>query len=137
MDERNPVLEPSRNADVFGPLVSAAIFGYYGFVDATVRQTTDSAGKTVLLWLGSLWILRVTTLLFMGSTVLAFRNDRKTDLLYGAGSLLATLGLAVILVWDQVDTNYQTVFHPLILLVCIVWNGYGAVQTLRAALRGD
>jgi hypothetical protein len=135
MNERNPAPDLERSADVFGPLISAVLFGYYGFLDGTVRQTADSAGKTVLLWLGTLWILRVSALLFAASTVLALRNDRKTDLLYGLASLLATLGLLVILLWDSADTEYQTVFHPLILLVCIVWNGYGSIQTLRSALR--
>jgi hypothetical protein len=136
MDERRPAPASEHSADAFGPLISALIFGYYGFLDSTVRDTTDDADNTVLLWLGTLWILRVSALLFVASTVLAFRNDRKTDLLYGASSMLATLGLLVILVWDQADTQYQTVFHPIILLLCIAWNGYGAIQTLRSALRG-
>ena len=136
MDERRPAPASEHSADAFGPLLSALIFGYYGFLDSTVRDTTDDADNTVLLWLGALWILRVSALLFLASTVLAFRNDRKTDLLYGASSMLATLGLLVILVWDQADTQYQTVFHPIILLLCIAWNGYGAIQTLRSALRG-
>jgi hypothetical protein len=136
MDERRPAPASEHSADAFGPLISALIFGYYGFLDSTVRDTTDDADNTVLLWLGTLWILRVSALLFLASTVLAFRNDRKTDLLYGASSMLATLGLLVILVWDQADTQYQTVFHPIILLLCIAWNGYGAIQTLRSALRG-
>ncbi|MEY4118954.1 MAG: hypothetical protein RLZZ116_2282 [Planctomycetota bacterium] len=136
LDERRPSPASDHAADAFGPLISALIFGYYGFLDSTVRDTTDDAGNTVLLWLGSLWILRISALLFLASTALAFRNDRKTDLLYGASSTLATLGLLVILIWDQADAQYQTVFHPIILLICIAWNGYGAIQTLRSALRG-
>lgn len=136
MDERRPAPASDHSADAFGPLISALIFGYYGFLDSTVRVTTDDAGNTVLLWLGTLWILRVSTLLFLASMALAFRNDRKTDLLYGASSILATLGLLVILIWDQADTQYQTVFHPIILLICIAWNGYGSIQTLRSGLRG-
>lgn len=136
IDERRPTPASDHTADAFGPLISALIFGYYGFLDSTVRDTTDDAGNTVLLWLGSLWILRISALLFLASTALAFRNDRKTDLLYGASSILATLGLLVILIWDQADTQYQTVFHPIILLLCIAWNGYGSIQTLRSALRG-
>ena len=136
MDERRPAPASDHTADAFGPLISTLLFGYYGFLDSTVRDTTDNAGYTVLLWVGTLWILRIATLLFAASTVLAFRNDRKTDLLYGASSLLATLGLLAIFVWDQADTEYQTVFNPIILILCIAWNGYGSIQSLRSALRG-
>ena len=137
MEDRRPAPDSPHSADAFGPLISAVLFGYYGFLDSTVRDTTDDAGNTVLLWVGTLWILRISALLFAASTALAFRNDRKTDLLYGASSLLATLGLLVILAWDQADSEYQTVFNPIILLICIAWNGYGSVQTLRSALRGN
>jgi hypothetical protein len=135
MDERRPQDASPSSSDAFGPLLSAAVFGYYGFVDSVVSQTTDSSGQTVALWVGALWIIRIATLLFAVSAGLAFRNDSRTDLVYAVGTLIATLGLVVILVWDQFDTNYQTAFHPVILILCIAWNGYSSVAALRAALR--
>lgn len=135
MDARPSAPGPDSRVDAFGPLLSAVLFGYFGFLSADVRQTADDAGNTVLLWVGTLWIVRISTVLFAASAALALGGDRRTDLVYGASSLLATAGLAAILVWDQLDTEYQTVFHPLILLICIAWNGYGSIQTLRDALR--
>lgn len=135
MTDRRPQDTSPSTSDAFGPLIAAAVFGYYGFIDSTVSQTADNSGKTVALWVGSLWIIRVAALLFAVSVGLAFRNDRRSDLAYAVGTLVATLGLVVILVWDQLDTTYQTAFHPLILVLCIVWNGYSALTALRAALR--
>ena len=44
-------------------------------------------------------------MLFLLSALLALRGDRRTNLLYGGAGLIATAGLAAILVWDQIDTN--------------------------------
>ncbi len=121
--------------DAFGPLLSAAIFGYYGFLNGTVSQTTGNQGETVALWVGTLWILRLAAVLFAVCAVLALRGDRRTNLIYGAGGLAATAGLAAILVWDQLDSNYQTAFSPLLLVIFVAWNAYASGSTLRDALR--
>ncbi len=135
MDQRTASPRSDRSPDAFGPLISAAIFGYYGFLSGTVSQTTGAQGETVALWLGTLWILRVAAVLFAVCAVLAFRADQRTDLVYGAVGVIATAGLAAILVWDQLDTNYQTAFSPLLLVIFVAWNAYASVSTLRDALR--
>lgn len=133
MHEPNPAFATDRAPDLFGPLLSTAIFGYYGFLAGL--NTTDGAGVSIGLWLGTLWILRAAAVLFLLSALLALRGDRRTNLLYGGAGLIATAGLAAILVWDQIDTNYSLVFSPILLVLFIAWNGYGSIMTLRDALR--
>jgi hypothetical protein len=122
----------ARGPDVIGPIISAALFGYYGFVAGL--STHGSAGEPIALWLAFVWVLRVAALIFGISTVLALLRNPKTDLLYGAGGLFATAALAGVLVWDLVDPNSLAV-SPIILVILIVWNGYSSIQTLRDALR--
>lgn len=128
------MLPPEESPDPFAPALSALIFGYYGFLDSTIRDTTDGSGATVALWLGSLWILRVTAVLFAACVALALLRTRAAALAYGAVGLLSALGLLTILVWDQLDTKYFFAAHPLILLVCVLWNGWSSVASLRRAL---
>jgi|LauGreDrversion4_2_1035121.scaffolds.fasta_scaffold1171588_2 hypothetical protein len=121
-----------RGLDAFGPLVSALLFAYYGFVAGLA--THGSAGEPIALWIAFVWVLRIGAIIFAISTALAFLRNPKTDLLYGAGGLFATAALAGVFVWDLVDPNSLAV-SPVILLILIVWNGYASIQTLRDALR--
>lgn len=134
MDERNPVLEPDRRADVFGPLISTVLFGYYGFLAGL--STHGSSGEPIPLWIAFLWVLRGSTVLFAICLVLAIRGSRRELLWYGVSGALAAAALAAVFVWDLADPNSLAV-HPVIMLILIVWNGYGSVQTIRDALRGD
>lgn len=133
MGATNPSPSADRFADLLAPLISLALFGYYGFFAGL--ETADSSGATVPLWLGAVWILRLVTLLFAATIALALTKSERSELAYGAAGLAATLGLLVILVWDQLDTANRTAFHPLLLVVFILWNGFGSISTLRAALR--
>jgi len=133
MDESRPAhrFEP----DVLGPLLSAAIFGYFGFLSGTTSQVTNSAGDTVPLWVGSLWILRLSTVLFAGAAGLAMARAPIAGLASGFAGLAATLGLLVILVWDQLDTQYMFACPGWLLAIFIAWNGYHSVRTVREHLR--
>jgi hypothetical protein len=133
MAASTPRSAADRLGDLLAPLISLVLFGYYGFLAGL--DTADSSGTTVPLWLGSVWILRVVTILFAATIVLALQAHPWSELAFGAAGLAATLGLLVILAWDQLDTSNATVFHPLLLAVFIIWNGFGSISTLRAALR--
>jgi hypothetical protein len=117
---------------VIGPIISAALFAYYGFVAGL--STHGGAGEPIALWIAFVWVLRVAAVIFGISTVLALLRNPKTDLLYGAGGLFATAALAGVLAWDLVDPNSLAV-SPIILVILIIWNGYSSIQTLRDALR--
>lgn len=132
MGASNPDHRTGRTADLLAPLLSAAIFGYYGFLAGL--ETSDANG-VVPLWLGSVWILRIAAILFASCIGLALLDNAWSEAAYGGAGLLAAAGLLAILVWDQLDTANATAFHPLLLLVFAIWNGFASVSTLRAALR--
>jgi hypothetical protein len=134
MRPQTSTLAPEEAPDPFGPALSALIFGYWGFLDSTVADTVDDSGATVPLWLGALWILRGTAVLFAVCVGLALLRTRPAAIAYGAVGLLSALGLLAILVWDQLDTKYFFAAHPLILLVCALWNGWASVSSLRRSL---
>ncbi len=118
--------------DVLAPLLSALLFGYYGFLAGL--DTHGSGGEPIHLWIAFVWVLRASAVLFTISTALALARKPATDLVYGFGGLLATAALAGVFVWDLIDPNSLAV-SPILLLVFIVWNGYASLLTLREALR--
>jgi hypothetical protein len=132
MGATNPRPSAERFADLLAPLISFVLFGYYGFLAGL--ETADSSGATVPLWLGSVWILRIVTILFAATIGLALLDHPWSELAYSVAGLASTLGLLVILVWDQLDTANRTAFHPLLLVVFILWNGFGSISSLRRAM---
>ena len=130
---------PHGQLDPLAPLISLAVFGYYGFLNSTTADITNSAGEIVPLWVGSLWILRACAVLFAACAVLAFAKKPSVApwglLAYGIVGAFATLGLLAILVWDQLDREDAFACPPIILLILVVWNGYSSAMTLRDALR--
>ncbi len=130
---------PHGQLDPLAPLISLAVFGYYGFLNSTTAVITDNAGEIVPLWVGSLWILRVCAVLFAACAAMALVRKPSIApwglLAYGIAGAFATLGLLAILVWDQLDQQYFFACPPIILLILVVWNGYSSAMTLRDALR--
>lgn len=127
--------DPTTMPDAFAPMISAAIFGYYGFLSGTTADITNDAGETVPLWVGSLWILRLCTLIFIGMTAVAFLRPPHGRLIFGAAGILAAAGLFAVLAWSQLDTAYDFACHPLILAVFGLWNAYASVMAVRSATR--
>lgn len=136
----DPATAPSTASDqeapdVVAPLLSAAVFGYYGFLSGVTSDITNDAGEVVPLWVGSLWILRLCALAFLGCAVVGFLKLRHAGLIFGIAGMLAALGLFVVLVWSQLDPEYDFACHPLILLVFGCWNAYASFIAIRANLR--
>jgi hypothetical protein len=127
--------DPATMPDVFAPIISAAVFGYYGFLSGTTADITNDVGEVVPLWIGCLWILRLCTLVFIAITVVAFLPVPKVGLIFGAGGLLAAAGLLTVLVWSQVDQTYDFACHPLVLLAFAILNIYTSAMAIRASLR--
>ena len=121
--------------DLFGPLISLVIFGYYGFVSSTTQDTTDDTGATVALWVAFLWGMRVLTLLFAASSLLAFIRWPLGEMVYGVSGLIAALTLAALGIWDMTDTTYQLAVQPLLMWIVVVWNAYASISILRQARR--
>lgn len=130
---------PHGQLDPLSPLISLAVFGYYGFLNSTTAVIANDAGEIVPLLVGSLWILRVCAVLFAVCAGLAFAKKQPMGswslLAYGIVGAFASLGLLAILVWDQLDQQYFFACPPLILLILVVWNAYSSAMTLRDALR--
>jgi hypothetical protein len=118
--------------DVLGPLLSTAIFGYFGFMAGLA--TGDGSG-TVPLYLTTVWVLRVSAILFLGCAVVAMMRFPRAGLLAGVAGGIATLGLAVVMAWSIADPERDIAVHPLIMILCILWNGYGSFTAIRAGLR--
>lgn len=125
------------SVDVLGPLLSAAIFGYYGFFFGL--STDDGAGNTVPLFLATVWALRVAAVLFAAELVVAFLGAfagiPRGGLIAGALGGVATLVLAIVTVWSIADPNWDIAINHLIMIICVLWNGYASIRAIREELR--
>ncbi|MCX5651163.1 MAG: hypothetical protein NTU45_07210 [Planctomycetota bacterium] len=122
-----------RGADVLGPLLSAAIFGYFGFF--TGLRSDDDSGAVVPLYLATVWVLRISAILFLASAVIGMVGKPRTGLLAGIAGAVATIGLTVVTAWSIIDPERDIAVNHLIMILCILWNAYSAFTAIRSALR--
>jgi hypothetical protein len=122
-----------RGPDVLGPLLSAAIFGYFGFF--TGLRSDDASGAVVPLYLATVWVLRISAILFLASAVIGIVGKHRAGLLAGIAGVVATLGLTVVTAWSMIDPDHDIAVNHLIMILCILWNGYSAFTAIRSALR--
>lgn len=113
-------------------LLSAAIFGYFGFFNATFN-TTGVNGQYLAYVAILEWTLKISAVGFAIAGVLAFFAPMPANLLYSVISLLSAVAFIVVAVMDLMDPNH-TVMNPVILLLFAAWNGYGAISGLRDLL---
>jgi hypothetical protein len=113
-------------------LLSAAIFGYFGFYNVTFN-TTGVNGQYLVYVAILEWTLKVSAVGFAIAGVLAFFAPMPANLLYSVMSLLGAVAFVVVVVMDLMDPNH-IVMSPLILLLFAAWNGYGAINGLRDLL---
>jgi hypothetical protein len=127
----------STQPDVISPLISLALFGYYGFLDPMVRDTVDNeTGETVALWLAFLWSMRAVAVLFLIALVMGIRRQPQSTLVSGAASLLCAVVLATFPIWDAIETRYLLSTPGWLLLLFAAWNGYVGITTLREGMAG-
>ncbi|MCE2882072.1 MAG: hypothetical protein LW636_06920 [Planctomycetaceae bacterium] len=124
----------NRNAelDVLGPALTAAVFGYFGFIAGLA--TTGNDGEMVPLYAVFVWSMRVVALGALASVLLALSGSRKTAPLYLAIMALAAASSLGCAAWDLADTTYNLACPPILLIVFAIWNGYcafGAARELR------
>lgn len=117
---------------MLGPVLSALIFGYFGFY---VGLSTGDDSGTVPLYLATVWVLRISAILFVAAAVVALVGIRRSTLISGLVSAVATLGLLVIAVWSLADQERDIAVHPLIMAICIAWNAYSSAMAIRDGLR--
>lgn len=132
-NERPHRRDDGESLDVLGPLLSAAIFAYFGFLSGLA--TDDGAGNTVPLYFAAVWGMRIASILFLASATVAMLGVGGASLTAGGLSAIATLILAAITVWSMVDPTYDIAVNHLIMIICVLWNGYSAFRALRSDLR--
>ncbi|MFZ9880704.1 MAG: hypothetical protein ACO3QC_04810 [Phycisphaerales bacterium] len=118
--------------DVLGPALTAAVFGYFGFIAGLA--TTGNDGETVPLYTAFVWSMRVVALGALVAVLLALSGNRRAAPLYLAIMVLTTVCPLGCAIWDLADTTYNLASPPILLIVFAIWNGYcafGAARELR------
>jgi hypothetical protein len=113
-------------------LISAAIFGYFGFFTGLTAQT--AAGNTVFFFALLLWTLRVTAIAFVVSAALTAVQPLAGNLIYSVFGILSAVGLVVVGVMDLADAQHAAAIPPLLAFLFAAWNGYGSWTGLRAVM---
>jgi hypothetical protein len=133
--------EPTRqsapgSAALAGPgmmILSAAIFGYFGFM--TMFPEIDSTtGKVIPLVVTLKWTLRVSAVAFFAAALATVAKPVAGNLLYAGLGVVSAIALAVVGVWDLTSTYYSGI-HPFLLFLFAAWNGYSSWSSLRVLLR--
>lgn len=115
-------------------LLSAAIFGFFGFYYVQ-GSTLNASGQLVPSWFLVKWTLRGAAILFAIAAGLTVVRPWSGNLLYSVCGLLSAALFVVILVVDYLDKQHAAPIPPVLLAIFAAWNGYGAWTELRAVLR--
>ena len=113
-------------------LISAAIFGYFGFF--TIWLTTSGTTGEFLFFVALLeWTLKVSSVGFALSAIVTLANPFVGNLLYSIVGVLGAIALVIVGILDIADAQH-TAMHPAILFLFAAWNGYNSWTGLRALL---
>lgn len=114
-------------------LVSAALFGFFGFV--MQWSTVGVNGQTLAFMVLFIWTMRITAVWFLVSALLVFTRRREGYLLYAVGGLASAIGLVVIAVMDIMDPDHTIFAYAAYLLpIFALWNGWSSWGSLRELL---
>ena len=113
-------------------LLSAAIFGYFGFM--TVFPELDADGDPIPLVVTLKWTLRMSAIAFLATGLLVLAKPLPANLLFGGLGLVSAVMLAIIGVWD-LASPFASGIPPVLLFIFAVWNGLSSLSGLQAALR--
>jgi len=126
-NERHPALA--------GPgimLLSAAIFGYFGFY---VGPTSYNAlGQFILFFAMLQWTLKATTIGFVIAAVLTFAAPIAGNLIFSLVGVISALFFVAIAVLDVMDQQNAAAAPPVLLILFAAWNGYGSWSGLKMVL---
>jgi hypothetical protein len=122
-------------AGLAGPgvmLVSAAIFGYFGF--GVTWLTTSGINGQFLPYVAIFeWTLKIGAIVFLLSGLLTFMQPLAGNALYAVASVLSAIAMAIVLVLDFMDKQHR-VMPEIVLLILVVWNLYGSWSSMREVL---
>jgi hypothetical protein len=114
-------------------LLSAALFGYFGFMMA-FPEIDVQTGLTNPLVVTLKWGLRATAIALLPAAVVTMMAPLPGNLLYSLVGLASSVFFLVIVGWD-LAAPYDSGVHPALLLLFAAWNGYGSWTGLRRGMR--
>jgi hypothetical protein len=117
---------------LFSPLLSVAVFGYYGFL---AGLTTSDANGPVPIWIAFLWAMRVACVASLASVALVLSRSPRALAASAAIDFLNSLALVGLGVWDLLDPDHTVAVHPILLILIGCWFGYEAFAVLRSRRR--
>ena len=127
----------SYRSPLAGPgimLLSAAIFGYFGFMLAFPELDRET-GSLIPLVITLKWTLRAAAIGFLLAAVITMANTSAGNLLYALVGIVSAAMFVGIAVWD-LGSAWHSGVHPFLLFVFAAWNGYSSFAGLRAVLSG-
>ena len=124
-----------RHSGFTGPgymLISAALFGYFGF--AYNWDSTGTDGQFLPFVVIIEWSLKGGAIGFALAAILSFIASRPAEFLYAAVGIITAIGFVIGGSLDLAD-NQHTVMQPIILFIFAAWNGYSSVMSLKHLLQ--
>jgi hypothetical protein len=120
--------------DAFVMLVSAVIFGFFGFY-ALNWNTPGVNGQVVPFRVLLGWTLRFSSILFALSALLCFAKPVFGHVLYAAVGVVGAVIFIIVAVMDIADKQHGLfAYAPFILVAFALWNGWSSWQSLRRLL---
>ena len=135
MPESTPHAPPAYHGHA-GPgvmLISAALFGYFGF--AYSWDPTGVDGQFLPFVVIIEWSLKGGAIGFVISAVLCFLAARPAEILYAAVGIITAIGFLIGGTLDLLDDQHM-VMSPFLLFFFAAWNGYSSIMSLKSLLRG-
>ena len=109
--------------------ISAALFGYFGFVHSW--DTAGLDGQFLLFVAIEEWTLKACAVGFGLAGVLTFIAPRPAEFFYAIVGLLSAAGFVVAAVLDLSDPHH-TAMQPFLLFLFAAWNGFGSLTSIRS-----
>ncbi len=115
-------------------LLSAAIFGFFGFFYLDWNKPFPDG--QVVLFMGLLgWTLRISAIVFLAAGLLAFVSPIAGNLLYALTGVASAGLFVVVAVMDVTDTAHMIMpYAPVALVLFAAWNGFGSWSALRSII---
>ncbi len=125
-----------RNGLLAGPgimLLSAAIFGFFGFM-TPFPELDANTGELIPLVLTLKWTLRITAVALLAAGLVAMAQPLVGDIVYSVTGLVSAIMLVVVGVWDLL-VEYHSGVHWFLLFAFAAWNGWGSYSGLQSITR--
>jgi hypothetical protein len=127
--------QSQRGVGLAGPvimLISAALFGYFGFTTRFVA--TSGVTGQLLIYVPMLeWTLKISAIAFLICAGVVVIAPVIGNVIYSLVGLVGAVMFVLVAIMDLADQQHM-VMSPLWLLVFAAWNGYGSWTGLQAVL---